>query len=74
MCLKYGRASSGLTGFCDSNYGGDLDARKSTSGFVFIMGGSAVNWQSSIQDVTIISTTEVEYNSHCRIIQKRKMA
>ena len=46
VCLMYGKDSSELTGFCDSAYGGDLDDRKSTSGFVFILGGSAVSWQS----------------------------
>ena len=45
--------SSGLTGYCDSDYGGDLDARKSTSGNVFTMGGTLVSWQ--------FSTTEAEY-------------
>ena len=50
-----------LTGFCDSNYGGDLDARKSTSGFVFTLGGSVISWQSSLQDVVALSTTEAGY-------------
>ena len=60
-CLMYGKDSTKLTRFCDSNYRGDLDARKSTSGFVFTLGGSAVSWQSSVQDVVALSTTEAEY-------------
>ena len=57
----YGKDSSELIGFCDSDYGGDLDNRKSTSGFVFTLGGSTVSWQSSLQDVDALSTTEAEY-------------
>ena len=47
VCLMYGKDPSELTGFCDSDYGGDLDNKNSTSGFVFTLGGSAVSWQSS---------------------------
>ena len=31
ICLMYGKDSNELIGFCDSDNGGDLDARKSTS-------------------------------------------
>ena len=61
VCLKFGRNSSGLIGYCDSYYAGDLDARKSTSGNVFTLGRTAVSWQSSLQDVVAMSTTETEY-------------
>ena len=61
VCLKFGKDSSGLTGYCDSDYAGDLDARKSILGNVFTMGVTAVSWQSSLQDVIAMSTTEAEY-------------
>ena len=61
VCLKFGRNSSGLIGYCDSDYAGDLDARKSTSGNAFTLGGIAVSWQSSLQDVVAMYTTEAEY-------------
>ena len=47
--------------YCDSDYAGDLFARKSTSGNVFTLGGIAVSWQSSLQDAFAMSTTEAEY-------------
>ena len=56
VCLMYGKDSSKLTGFFDSDYSDDLDARKSTSGFVFTLGASAVSCQSSLQDVVALST------------------
>ena len=61
VCLEFGRNANGLEGFCDSDYGGDLDDRKSTSGYVFTLGGTAVSWQSTLQDVVALSTTEAEF-------------
>ena len=55
VCLMYGKDSSGLTELCDSDYGGVY------SGFVFTMSGSTMSWQSSLQDVIALSTTEVVY-------------
>lgn len=39
-------AHKGLFGFSDSDYAGDEDDRKSTSGYVFMMGSGAVSWSS----------------------------
>jgi hypothetical protein len=41
----------------------DLDARKSTSGFVFKAGGTAVTWGSKLQKLTALSTLESEFVS-----------
>lgn len=35
-----------LMGFVDSDYAGDEDDRKSTSGYVFLNGGGAISWAS----------------------------
>lgn len=50
-----------LVGFTDSDYAGDLDDRKSTSGYVFKMCSSAVAWSSKKQPVVSLSTTEAEF-------------
>jgi hypothetical protein len=50
-----------LLGWSDSDYIGDLDDRKSTSGYVFMLGTGAISWSSKKQPIVILSTTEAEY-------------
>ncbi|PHT65129.1 hypothetical protein T459_29554 [Capsicum annuum] len=40
---------SDLVGFIDSDYAGDLDDRKSTSGYIFMMGLGEILWSSQNQ-------------------------
>ena len=35
-----------LLGFTDSDYDGDSDDRKSSSGYVFMMGSATISWSS----------------------------
>ena len=53
--------TSTLIGYSDSDHAGNLDDRKSTSGFVFMLGGCCVSWKSSKQKTVSISSTEAEY-------------
>jgi len=60
---RYGReeGATSLVGYSDSDLGGDVDSRKSTSGSLFFLGGSPVTWQSQKQSVVAISSCESEY-------------
>eukprot|EP00253_Pinus_taeda_P002930 PITA_02930 len=44
-----------------SDWAGDLDQRRSTSGYVFNLFGGVVSWMSKKQSVVALSTTEAEY-------------
>lgn len=48
-------------GFSDSDWGGDPDDHKSTSGYLFEIGGTAVSWRSKKQNCVALSTAEAEY-------------
>ncbi|XP_042003806.1 secreted RxLR effector protein 161-like [Salvia splendens] len=50
-----------IEGFCDSDYASNKDNRKSQTGYIFTMFGSAVTWESNLQSVVALSTTEAEY-------------
>ena len=50
-----------LVAYTDSDFAGDLDDRRSTSGFAFLLGSGAVSWSSKKQPIVTLSTTEAEY-------------
>ena len=50
-----------LVGYSDSDWGGDIDDIKSTSGFVFFMGTTSFTWMLRKQPIITLSTCEAEY-------------
>jgi hypothetical protein len=56
-----GTDTTGVVGHCDADYAGDVDTRRSTGGYVFIMNGVSITWQSKRQATVAASTTEAEY-------------
>ena len=61
MCLCFGDGKPMLDGFTDSDMAGDIDSRKSTSGYLMTFAGGAVAWQSKLQKCVTLSTTEAEF-------------
>jgi hypothetical protein len=50
-----------LLGCADADWGGNIDTRRSTTGYVFKVYGGVVAWKSRRQPTVALSTTEVEY-------------
>ena len=44
-----------------SDLGGDIDTRRSTTGYIYTFGGTIVSWVSQLQKLVALSTTEAEY-------------
>jgi hypothetical protein len=50
-----------LLGYSDSDYAGDVEDRRSTSGAVYFLGKSLVTWSSQKQKIVTLSSCEAEY-------------
>ena len=50
-----------IIGYSDADWGGDCNDHKSTSGYLFLVGGTAVSWRSNKQTCVALSTAEAEY-------------
>lgn len=59
--ITFGNGFSELIGFCDADYAGDIDTRRSTTAYAFVMNGGAVSWSSRLQPTVAVSTAEAEY-------------
>ena len=60
--LAYGRnEQKDCIGYSDADWGGDSDDHRSTSGYIFQVGGAAISWRSKKQSCVALSTAEAEY-------------
>jgi hypothetical protein len=59
--LCFGGSDTFLRGYVDSDMVGDKDSKRSTTGYVFTIGGTTLSWISKLKKVVALSTTEVEY-------------
>ena len=59
--LHYTEYPAVLEGYCDANWITGTKDTKSTSGYVFTLGGAAVSWKSSKQTCIARSTMESEF-------------
>ncbi|CAL1406718.1 unnamed protein product [Linum trigynum] len=61
MSLCFGDGEHVLVGYTDADMAGDVDSRRSTSGYLITLSGGAISWQSRLQKCVALSTTEAEY-------------
>ena len=59
-----------LRGYTDADWAGDVDERKSTSGFIFLLGNSAISWSNKKQTCVALSTMESEFIAFSSTVQK----
>ena len=50
-----------MVGYVDSNYPGNRDDRRSTTGYVFTLLGGPIFWRSTVQSLVAMSNIEAEY-------------
>ena len=59
----------GLEGYSDADWAGDVETRRSTSGYAFMMNGGCISWISKKQR-TALSTMEAEYMTLTEAVQE----
>lgn len=50
-----------MKGYIDSNFAADEANRRSISGFIFLLNGSAISWKSKQQSIVTKSIHDVKY-------------
>ena len=70
--LKYpNRGEVPITeGYVDSDFAGDIDTRKSTTGYALKVFGNLVSWRANLQLVMALSTNEVEYIAESEAVKE----
>lgn len=59
-----------LCGYSDADYAGDVETRRSTSGYVFMLGNGIISWGSERQKSVALSTTESEYMAAAHAVKE----
>jgi hypothetical protein len=59
-----------LSGYCDADWAGDVDDRKSTTGYIIKINDCLINWVSKKQSTVSLSSAEAEYMSISATIQE----
>ena len=59
--LCFGGLEIILQRYIDADMAGEKDRKRSTTGYVFTIGGTMVSWISKLQKVVSLLTMEVEY-------------
>ena len=64
------QGTSPCVGFLDADWGSDVDTRRSVTGYVFNLYGSAIAWKSTMQKTIALSSTEAEYIAMSSTVQE----
>ena len=56
--------------YVDADYAADPDSRRSITGYIFMLAGAPISWQSRQQASVALSTMEAEYMAACAATQE----
>jgi len=59
-----------LVRYCDADWASDLKDKKSTTWFVFMMGGGAIAWSNKQQPIIVLSTTKAKYMASTQVTKE----
>ena len=61
-----------LNGYCDADWGGNLDDRRSTTGYIVTLNNCIISWNSKRQTTVAQSSIEAEYMSIAAVVNDIK--
>lgn len=67
---KFDKSKLELIGFLDSDLVGDIDNRRSLTGYIFLYGPNLISWKATLQSIVALSTIEVEYITLTKAIKE----
>ncbi|KAG8490786.1 hypothetical protein CXB51_014006 [Gossypium anomalum] len=70
VCLQFGRTEDRVIGYVDADFAGDLDRRRSLTGYVFTIGGCAISWKATLQTTVALSTLKLSTWRLLRLVKK----
>jgi hypothetical protein len=59
-----------LSGWVDSDFASDIDARKSVTGYLMVRNGGPVSWKASRQGEVTLSSSEAEFVAASQVDKK----
>mgnify|MGYP005981043023 FL=1 len=65
-----GQNSERLIAYCDSDFAGDTETRRSTTGYIIFFCGGPISWCSRKQPIVSLSSTEAEYISAAECVKE----
>ncbi|XP_033145212.1 secreted RxLR effector protein 161-like [Brassica rapa] len=66
LCYLHGRGTK-LFGYSDSSHNVDIDESESTTGHIFYLGESPINWSSTKQEIVALSRVKLSLWLHQRL-------
>ena len=60
--------SEKFVAYCDSNWGGYLQTRRSVTGYLVKFGNAVVSWKSKKQETVARSSAEAEFRSMASVV------
>ena len=54
----------------DANWEGDLDSQHSTTGYILMLGNTAISWKSKSQSILAMSFSEAEFVAASALVQE----
>lgn len=79
MGIKFSNQGRGeLVAYSDSDFAGDYESAKSTTGYIIVFNGAPIHWKSQLQRHVTVSSTESEVVALCTLSKElswiRRMA